>query len=191
FWNAALAFEAAKILRQKGLKIPKSAVEKGIAEAEWPARFQVLRGKPLVVLDSAHNPAAAKVLKKTMLAEFPRRKILLVFGTASNKDISGIAREIVPLAREVFLASAEWRGANTKILAHETEKYCEKIREFGSVKAAVEEALKRQEEIVLVAGSIFFVSEAIPVIGAFFQKKVLNEFSNVGERKLPCLQERF
>ncbi len=189
FWNAALAFETAKILGKK-FKIPRSAVEKGIAKAEWPARFQVLRGKPLVVLDSAHNPAGAKALKKTMLAEFPSKKVLLVFGAASDKDISGIAREIVPLAREVFLASAKERGADTKILAREAKKYCKSVRAFESVGSAVEEALKTKNEIVLITGSIFLIGEAIPVIKAFFKEKVFCEAFSQGFLR-PCKNNGF
>ena len=163
--NAALAFETAKKL---GIK--KKFIRRGIALAEWQGRFQILKGKPLVVLDSAHNPAGAKALKKIFLKKFPAKKVLLVFGTASDKDIQGIAKEIVPLAQEVFLASAKERGAETAVLASEAKKYCKKIRCFESVETAVLEALNSKKPIVLITGSIFLLGEAIPVLETFLKR---------------------
>jgi len=55
--NALTAYAALDALRSKGFPIENSAVHKGFKEVNWPARFEILRRQPPLIVDSAHNPA--------------------------------------------------------------------------------------------------------------------------------------
>jgi len=71
--NAAAAVAAVEALAQEGYAISREAVFQGLAAAEWPARFEVFRGDPPVVLDGAHNHAGAKELRRALEEYFPGR----------------------------------------------------------------------------------------------------------------------
>lgn len=54
--NAAAALTAVEVLRRRGWAIGEDAVRQGLAQVRWPVRFEVVRRKPLVVMDGGHNP---------------------------------------------------------------------------------------------------------------------------------------
>ena len=64
--NAAAAFAALELLKEKGYRISREAMQAGVAKAYIPARMEVLGRSPLVILDGAHNPGAARVLAQAL-----------------------------------------------------------------------------------------------------------------------------
>ena len=60
-------------LAREGFKIPHSAVQKGLQEVSWPGRLEAVQERLLVLLDGAHNPAAARELAEEY---FDARKVL-------------------------------------------------------------------------------------------------------------------
>ncbi len=91
--NAATALAALEAI---GADLPVSAgaVRAGLLDVDWPARFQVLPGQPTVVLDVAHNPAAAKVLAESLAAMGAHGRRYAVFGVLADKDVAGIVRAL-------------------------------------------------------------------------------------------------
>lgn len=87
--NAATALAA---LEASGDDLPVSAgaVRSGLLAVDWPARFQVLPGQPTIVLDVAHNPAAAHALAETLAAMGSGGTRYAVFGVLADKDVAGI-----------------------------------------------------------------------------------------------------
>ena len=75
------------------LPVSQQAVRQGLLTVQLPARFQVLPGKPAIVLDVAHNPHAAAVLAQNldMMGFYPRTHA--VFGMLNDKDIERSRRE--------------------------------------------------------------------------------------------------
>ena len=96
--NSALAIAALQILQQKGWRISDAAIATGIANTHWPGRLQqtTWNDRPLI-LDGAHNPAAARALKQTLQSQIPQPDspakqlpIAWVIGILANKDCSAI-----------------------------------------------------------------------------------------------------
>jgi len=110
FGNAAAAIAA---LRLVAPDLPARAFERGLAEAQWPARLQRLRGGELAArapagaelwLDGAHNEAGGRVLAEAM-ADFEEagpRPLVLICGTLSSKDTAAFLAHFKGLAREVI-----------------------------------------------------------------------------------------
>ena len=69
--NAATALTIVEALRGRGWKIPQEAVCQGLAEARWPARFEVLSRHPLFILDGGHNPQCAEALAESLREYLP------------------------------------------------------------------------------------------------------------------------
>jgi dihydrofolate synthase / folylpolyglutamate synthase len=91
--NAAGVLAALEALRDR-LPVPQHAVRQGFATVELPGRFQVLAGRPTVVLDVAHNPHAAAHLGANLdaMGFFPAT--WAVFGMLADKDIDGVIRHL-------------------------------------------------------------------------------------------------
>ncbi len=70
------------------------AIRQGLIEVEWPGRFQVLPGRPVVVLDVAHNPHAAAVLADNLSNIGFAPYTHAVFGMLSDKDIAGVVEHL-------------------------------------------------------------------------------------------------
>jgi dihydrofolate synthase/folylpolyglutamate synthase len=94
--NAAVALATLWELRRQGWNIPDSAVRAGLADVRWPARIEVLRRRPGVVLDAAHNVASVEALRSVLRESFSVRKRLLVFATTRDKDARGMLRVLLP-----------------------------------------------------------------------------------------------
>ncbi|MBI3147197.1 MAG: bifunctional tetrahydrofolate synthase/dihydrofolate synthase [Betaproteobacteria bacterium] len=72
------------------LPVDTGAMRQGLLNVEWPGRFQVLPGRPSLILDVAHNPQAARALAATLGARSPGRTTWALFGMLRDKDIAEV-----------------------------------------------------------------------------------------------------
>jgi dihydrofolate synthase/folylpolyglutamate synthase len=115
--NAAAALAALDALRGQ-LPVAMQDVRRGLAEVELPARFQVLPGRPQVILDVAHNPEAARTLAENLSAGGYAEETIAVFGMLRDKDISAVALALAPRVTRWHLAGLGGaRGASAGELA--------------------------------------------------------------------------
>ena len=89
--NASAALAALETLRER-LPVPMQAIRRGLIEVDWPGRFQLLPGRPVVVLDVAHNPHAAAVLAQNLSNIGFAAYTHAVFGMLRDKDVAGVVR---------------------------------------------------------------------------------------------------
>lgn len=101
--NAYLALAVAAHLA--GERLGREAAQAVVCEHHWPARFERARRAPLVILDGAHNPAAAQRLAADLKALAPRWT--LVVGVGRGHDAQGILAALAPVAARVVLTSSE------------------------------------------------------------------------------------
>jgi dihydrofolate synthase/folylpolyglutamate synthase len=87
--NASCALAALDALRDR-LPVAMQDVRRGLAEVELPGRFQVLPGRPTIVLDVAHNPQAARVLADNLGSMAFHPRTWAVFGMLRDKDVRGV-----------------------------------------------------------------------------------------------------
>jgi dihydrofolate synthase/folylpolyglutamate synthase len=87
--NASAALAALEVLRQR-LPVGAQEVRNGLVLVDLPGRFQVLPGRPTVVLDVAHNPHAAATLAQNLDNMGFHRYTYAIFGAMQDKDIDGI-----------------------------------------------------------------------------------------------------
>ncbi len=76
--------------------------KKGLESLAWGARFQRLEEKPVMVLDGAHNPSAARALAKTLKENYPGDQVGFILGFLDDKDTVEFLREIKPLAAKAW-----------------------------------------------------------------------------------------
>jgi dihydrofolate synthase/folylpolyglutamate synthase len=115
--NAATAIAALDSLRDR-LPMPAQAIRDGLARVELPGRFQVLPGRPIVILDVAHNPEAAAVLSANLADMGPCPRTLAVVGMLRDKDVAGVIGRIAGRIDRWYAATLDTpRGATADELA--------------------------------------------------------------------------
>jgi dihydrofolate synthase/folylpolyglutamate synthase len=163
--NAAVAVIAALTLAKTEPRLTLAAIRRGVAETSWPGRFEVFPGKPVTVIDGAHNPDGAKVLRRALDDVFPDQPIHFVFGTLRDKDLAGIVQNLIRRQDTVIVVSpASPRAATTSYIAGEI--LANHVETAESVREGIARAkqLAKAEGIVCVAGSLYLVGPARAVL---------------------------
>ncbi len=160
--NAAMAIACLELLEDRGIEISRESVRAGLAATEWPGRLEELPGRPPVLLDGAHNPAAVEVLVKALDSLYGGRKVHLVFGVLSDKDLRPMLRTLFPRCASAHLAPVKSsRSLDPQKYLDEAQSCCPDTTPYPSAPAALSAARKRAEEgdLVLCTGSLFLVGE--------------------------------
>ncbi len=166
--NAVLVLASCQEARALGVGLSPRSVLQGLKQVTWPGRMQILQTDPLVVVDGAHNVNSAGVLRDTVKEDLPFRRCVLVIGTSVDKDIAGIARELVPLADNVIATRSHHpRSASPETVAEAFRVLGKEVRIAGDTPSAMEEALDlaAPDDLVLVTGSLFVVAETLAWAG--------------------------
>jgi len=93
--NAATAITALDLLHDR-LHVSAGALRTGLVSVELAGRFQVLPGRPTIVLDVAHNPHAARVFAAALGTMGFHPRTIAVFGMLADKDIGGVVAAMIP-----------------------------------------------------------------------------------------------
>ncbi|UVE49280.1 dihydropteroate synthase [Haloferax larsenii] len=161
-YQAQNAGIAVTVARQVAPDITAEAIRRGLRNAHWPGRFEVMGADPLVVLDGAHNPAACRELA-TVLDEFDYDDLHLVYGAMHDKDHRGMISELPDIDSVVTCEADISRAEDADILASVFESAgVESVSTRGAVASALDAARSRADEddLVLVVGSLYCVAEA-------------------------------
>lgn len=94
--NAAIALAAIAELRHQGWCVSSDAMRVGLSRAALPGRVEVRQGNPLVVLDTAHNPASAQALIESLTELPPPTRGTLIVSISHDKDVTAVLHELVP-----------------------------------------------------------------------------------------------
>jgi dihydrofolate synthase / folylpolyglutamate synthase len=158
--NAATALCALDALRER-LAVAMQDLRRGLAEVSLPGRFQVLPGRPQIVLDVAHNVEAAAILADNLAASPFSPETIAVCGMLRDKDVAGVLRELSPRVTRWHLASLPGpRGAQApELAAHLAGRIVFEHRHVGEALAAALEGAGENDKIV-VFGSFLTVGEA-------------------------------
>ena len=168
--NAAGAVGVIEVLQKLGYNIPEEAVRQGIAKTNWPARLEIMRQKPTVLVDAAHNLDGVESLKQALLDYFPGKKVILVLGMLGDKERSKVVAELTPLAASVVITKPNSpRAGDWELLAYEARKFVDKVVLIESITEAVDAALAMagEEDLVCITGSFYMVAEAREHVGGW------------------------
>lgn len=165
--NAASAVAAVEVLAEQGYAISKDAVGRGLAGTSWPARLEILKEKPLIVIDGAHNYAGAKSLRQALDYYFPGKEVILVLGMLGDKQRAEVVAELAPRARAVVITRPNSpRSGDWQHLAGEARRYVQEVCAIECIKDAVFRGveLAAADEVVCITGSLYMVAEAREIL---------------------------
>ena len=159
--NAAASIAALESMRER-LPVAVNDIRAGLLEADNPGRFQVLPGRPAVILDVAHNPQAARALAASLAALGGDGRVLAVFAMLRDKDIAGVIAAVKSRVAHWFIAGLEGaRGAGVVELRQAlAASAVTAVTECGDVAAAYSQAcdIATENDRILVFGSFYTVA---------------------------------
>ncbi len=152
--DACLALEAINIL-QDTFPIDINVVKEGLYKPTLDSRFNIIEGKPIFVIDGAHNPDAIIKLRKDMELVFPGKAVHIVFASFKDKNITVMLPEI-GLLGELLLTTFEHSRAREE---SDYFLYLEDYKFHGDHKALIK-SLKDNypDDVILVTGSLAFAN---------------------------------
>jgi dihydrofolate synthase/folylpolyglutamate synthase len=165
--NAATAVATLEALVERGFNISRDNITAGLEGVSWPGRFQIIGRDPVILVDGAHNPAAARELGRSIeqyLGGGVISRSILVFGTSIDKDLPGIVSALTPLFDTVIATrSRHPRALAPAPIVAEFGKHGITARAVDTVSEALSLALAEagERDFVCVTGSLFIAGEAL------------------------------
>ncbi len=167
--NAATALAALEQIKDR-LPVDMGAIRRGLVEVDLPGRFQVMPGRPLVILDVGHNPHAARGLSESLRALPAGGRTIAVFAMLKDKDIAGVAQPLKDQVDEWLVAALPGaRGADAERIEQSLASIgvSAPVSRFDSPADAYQSAIRSagQNDKILVFGSFFTVGAVVRARG--------------------------
>lgn len=164
--NAATALAALDVARQAGWRITRAAIQRGFSQVSWPARFEILRKMPPLVVDSAHNGDSMVKLRDTLNEYFGDLPFIMIFGSSADKEMDAMLTAILPRVELVIASqSIHPRAKDANELKDIVAPYGVPVIAAAPAEAALAKALELagKDKGIIVTGSMF-IAAAIRVI---------------------------
>jgi dihydrofolate synthase/folylpolyglutamate synthase len=146
-----------------GRTLSDEPLREALAGATSPGRLEVVSRKPLVVLDGAHNPEAARTLGAALGEAFVWRRLHLVLGILSSKDADGIVEPLASRSDHAYVcANSNPRSLSPDAVAEACRRAGLEVTPFPTVDEALDAARAAAdvEDLILVTGSLYTVADA-------------------------------
>jgi len=162
--NLRLVLGAIAELRTCGFEIREAAVVEGLRSVQWPGRFEVIRKRPTIVLDGAHNPAAIRrlVIDVIDLIPNPERRSLL-YGSLLDKDVDAALAALRDAFPAIGICASDGpRALSIDRLFELAQEHFQQIVQYHSIAEGIESWLLRAntEDVLVITGSLTVVGEA-------------------------------
>lgn len=156
--NAAVAVEIALALWRKGYAIEDDAILAGLEAARMPARVELLRREPLLLLDGCHNPDGTAALAG-VLQEEKAEGLTAVIGMLADKKVDTMLKNLSDCFVRVYTVTPNCpRAMPAEELAERAEQYFDWVQPCDSLAQTLRDALSEERDLV-ICGSLYLASE--------------------------------
>ena len=167
--HAAMAVEIALALwREFGYDISDDAILQGLTDARMPARIEVLRRHPLLLLDGCHNPDGAKMLAATLTRADFEENLVGVLGVLADKDYKDMLSDLAPCFAKIYTVTPNCPRALSAEELQKEARFHTDAEAADSVADAIRKAVDYADENnlagVVVCGSLYLAAEARPLL---------------------------
>lgn len=172
--NASVALLAANVLKEKGYFITDEHIKLGLLSTSWRGRFEIIKDRPLFLIDGAHNEDAAYALANNLKLYFKDRNIYFILGVLADKDYDGILRHTARFATAIYtITPNNKRGLDSGILAKEASKYNKEVTNAVTVANAISLVYQAagKEDVIIAFGSLSYLKEIYQELGVAFHEK--------------------
>lgn len=163
--NAACAIALLEAGGQSEAWVDEESVRKGLRAVKWEGRLEVIEEYPRVLLDGAHNPAAAVALARYLeefLAHHPDSRIILLWGMMRDKDHRQFIAPLLPLVSEIVLTQAGLARSATvqelrQVLTDRDMPVLEELLPADALRTAKKQAAAH--DLICVTGSLMLLGD--------------------------------
>jgi len=162
--NCAAAIGSLEVLAGKGvIKIDNELIVNALADIRCPARIEVISEEPLTIVDTAHTVASMKILRESIKESFSFRRLVLVIGLSSDKDIEGVLKEIVCISNDlIFTRTGNPREADPKQMLAIAKRFAHNnLMVIEDIDDALQEAkeIANADDLICITGSFFLAGK--------------------------------
>ena len=143
--NMALVLKACEFL-----KIDNNAVKQGLKTVKWKARLQYDKSQNLII-DGAHNPDAAKELRKSLDLYFQNQKRIFIYSTLNTKDYVSIAKTLFRAQDEIYYFEFNHQNAVSY------DEYIKNINWLDIKKIKNLDEVLQRKELKIICGSLYMI----------------------------------
>ncbi|OKH37683.1 bifunctional folylpolyglutamate synthase/dihydrofolate synthase [[Phormidium ambiguum] IAM M-71] len=164
--NSALAIATLQFLQKQGWEISSEAIVSGMGNAQWPGRLQWVNWQGhRILIDGAHNPAAAIALRHYINSLNPP-SVTWIIGMLSTKDHADVFQALLQPNDQLHLVPVpDYFSANLEDLATLAQQLCPQlslIQTYPNLTSALEVAVPTNQGLTVLCGSLY-------LLGYFFQ----------------------
>jgi dihydrofolate synthase / folylpolyglutamate synthase len=157
--NAATAVAAARAFKL----VSRDAIDRALSSVHMPGRMEVVRRRPFVLIDGAHNPEATDTLVNNIPQFIYRKQCHCLFGVMDDKDTIAMLKRLKAISGNLHITEPHSRRAlSVSKLASYAQSQHFSVRSYPSCGRAIDYLLStlRPDEALVVTGSLFLVAEA-------------------------------
>ena len=162
--NLRCALAAVEALNEKhDMRIGLDDIREGLAEVRHPARFELLKSDPIIILDGAHNPNGLAAFANAVIEYAPDGDRTLIIGMLADKDSSGLEHLKGLFMHVIATNITNPRALSADKLAERLSIICDNVEVESTPEGAYKKALIYGDDIY-ICGSLYLASEIRPFI---------------------------
>ncbi len=161
--NAALVLAACELIGENKASVTLKSIREGLDKHQWPGRLEMVSNDPFIILDGAHNLAAAHNLAKFLSSNLANRAITLVVGILDDKPYKAMLKALIaPTHRVIFTRAKIDRALDPQILYEAVKDLKPDVTIISDVAQAIRNAVETtpRDGAICIAGSLYVVGEA-------------------------------
>ncbi|MEX1997866.1 MAG: folylpolyglutamate synthase/dihydrofolate synthase family protein [Candidatus Andersenbacteria bacterium] len=165
--NACTALLTLHLLRDQGFVLTPTHLTRGLSQAVWEGRLDIVSRKPFILVDGAHNNDGVQALAaflKTMPLPHPD---VLIVAQKKGKQL-GLETDIAPLFDQVIVTQGSYEPEDTSVVARALRAHHPHVQEIPALAhaLAVGRKLIKPDSMMLITGSLYMVGDALSLLRA-------------------------
>ncbi len=161
-YNACTAIEAVRSLSRLNIQISDSAIKDGIGISVMPGRMELIKKRPVVILDGGHNEGCALALSEFIRKHLNGKRIIMVSSMMADKDYLSYLSIVAPLA-DVFIATRVdmLRALPSSELMLSASEFCKNCHDVPIPSKAISAArnIMQPDDVLIVCGSFYLAGD--------------------------------
>ena len=161
-YNVCTAVEAVRSLSRLAIEISDDAIIKGIEKSVMPARTELIKKKPVIILDGGHNKGCANALCTFIKKHLTGKRIIMLSSMMADKDYDSYLKTVAPLAQTFIATRADVsRALGSDELCESAKAYCHNCYSVADPVKAVAAArnIMQTDDVLIVCGSFYLAGE--------------------------------
>lgn len=165
--NASLALASLELLSQMGFEVKEDKIREAFRIVSWMGRLEILRDRPFIILDGAHNVDGMRRLKEYIFERHRGRRVITIFGVMKDKEFKKMAKLVSDFSHEVILTMPKMERAQSVETLKDSFKGARLTRTVREALSLAKE-IASEDDLILITGSLFLVGEARAQVDEIF-----------------------